>query len=147
MPRWETSGVPTGGGFPGRTLLASPVNPNVPRMEQVIQSFVSGHHFMGCVLVARGDGPILNKGYGFANLEWSIPNSPSTKFRLGSITKRFTAASILLFEERGKLRVYDPVKKYMPDAPRRLGQNHVVQSADAHLGHTEFYELSRVRIA
>ena len=96
---------------------ASPADADVPRMEQVIQSFVSGQHFMGSVLVARGNEIILDKGYGFANLEWDIPNSPTTKFRLGSITKQFTAASILLLEERGKLSVSDPVKKYMPDAP------------------------------
>ena len=60
---------------------------------------------------------LLSKGYGSANLEWDIPNSPSTKFRLGSITKQFTAACILLLEERGKLKVEDPVKKYLPDAP------------------------------
>jgi CubicO group peptidase (beta-lactamase class C family) len=46
-----------------------------------------------------------------------VPNSPSTKFRLGSLTKQFTAASILLLEDRGKLKVDDPVKKFMPDAP------------------------------
>jgi CubicO group peptidase (beta-lactamase class C family) len=50
-------------------------------------------------------------------LEWDVPNAPNTKFRLGSVTKQFTAASILLLEERGKLSVGDPVKKYMPDAP------------------------------
>ena len=96
---------------------ALPADADAPRMEQVIQSYVSGHHFMGSVLVARGNEIILDKGYGFANLEWDIPNSPATKFRLGSITKQFTAASILLLEERGKLSVDDPVKKYMPDAP------------------------------
>jgi CubicO group peptidase (beta-lactamase class C family) len=42
---------------------------------------------------------------------------PKTKFRLGSITKQFTAVSILLLQERGKLNVSDPVKKYMPEAP------------------------------
>ena len=46
-----------------------------------------------------------------------VPNAPNTKFRLGSVTKQFTAASILLLEERGKLSVNDPVKKYLPDAP------------------------------
>jgi CubicO group peptidase (beta-lactamase class C family) len=61
----------------------SPAGPNVPRMEQVIQSFVSDQHFMGSVLVARGGEIILDEGYGFANLEWNIPNSPATKFRLG----------------------------------------------------------------
>ena len=100
----------------GATASASSANPDVPRMEQVIQSFVSGQNFMGSVLVSRENEIILDKGYGFANLEWSIPNSPSTKFRLGSITKQFTAASILLLEERGKLSVNDAVKKYIPDA-------------------------------
>ncbi|HLK69949.1 MAG TPA: serine hydrolase [Bryobacteraceae bacterium] len=87
------------------------------RMDQIVQSYVSGNHFMGSVLVARGDQMLLNKGYGSANLEWDVPNSPITKFRLGSVTKQFTAASILLLEERGKLSVQDPVKKYVPDAP------------------------------
>jgi len=87
------------------------------RMEQVIQSYVPTKQFMGTVLVAQDGKVLLDKGYGFANLEWQVPNTPTTKFRLGSITKQFTAASILLLEERGKLKIEDPVKKYMPDAP------------------------------
>ena len=86
-------------------------------MEDVVQTYVRDKTFMGAVLVARGGDVILSKGYGFANLEWDIPNSPTTKFRLGSITKQFTAASILLLEERGKLTLDDPIKKHMPDAP------------------------------
>jgi CubicO group peptidase (beta-lactamase class C family) len=87
------------------------------RMDQVVQAYVADHRFMGTVLVARGGEVLLSKGYGYANLEWNMPNAPDTKFRLGSITKQFTAASILLLEERGKLHVNDPVKKYMSDAP------------------------------
>jgi hypothetical protein len=87
------------------------------RMEQIIQSSVTGNRFMGSVLVAQNDQVLLDKGYGYANLEWQIPDSPQAKFRLGSITKQFTAACILLLEERGKLKTDDPVKKYMPDAP------------------------------
>jgi CubicO group peptidase (beta-lactamase class C family) len=87
------------------------------RMDQVIQPYVANHQFMGSVLVARDGQVIYNKGYGSADLEWEVPNSPGTKFRLGSVTKQFTAASILLLEERGKLNVNDPVKKYLPGAP------------------------------
>jgi len=86
-------------------------------MEQVIQSYTTNRQFMGSVLVAKGTDVLLSKGYGSANLEWDVPNTPATKFRLGSITKQFTAASILLLQERGKLNVEDPVKKYMADAP------------------------------
>jgi CubicO group peptidase (beta-lactamase class C family) len=90
---------------------------DVARMEQVIQSYTANRQFMGSVLVAKRTDVLLSKGYGSANLEWDVPNSPATKFRLGSITKQFTAASILLLQERGKLNVEDPVKKYMADAP------------------------------
>src|SRR5262245_22226079 len=96
------------------TCLAQSVD---TRMDQIVQSYASNKQFMGSVLVARGDQVLFSKGYGSANLEWDIPDTPSTKFRLGSITKQFTAASILLLEERGKLKVEDPVKKYMSDAP------------------------------
>jgi CubicO group peptidase (beta-lactamase class C family) len=99
-------------------LLAIPcLAQDAARMDQIVQSYVADHRFMGTVLVARGESVLLNKGYGSANLEWNVPHSPESKFRLGSITKQFTAASILLLEERGKLSVNDPVKKYMPDAP------------------------------
>jgi len=87
------------------------------RMEELVQSYVTAKQFMGSVLVSQQGKILLSKGYGSANLEWEIPNSPSTKFRLASVTKQFTAASILLLEERGKLKVEDPVKKYMADAP------------------------------
>jgi len=90
---------------------------DIARMDQVVQSYVNNQSFMGSVLVARGSQVLLSKGYGSADLEWNIPNSPATKFRLGSITKQFTAASILLLEQRGKLNIHDPVKKYLPDAP------------------------------
>src|SRR5215475_2616657 len=92
------------------------------RMEQIIQSYVSGKQFMGSALVAQNGKVLLSKGYGFANLEWGIPNSPTTKFRLGSITKQFTAACILLLEERGKLKTDDLVNKYIPNAPRAWGK-------------------------
>ena len=90
---------------------------DIARMQQIIQSQVDTNKFMGSVLVERDGKVVLDEGYGYANLEWKIPNSPTTKFRLGSITKQFTAASILLLEERGKLDVNDPIKKYMPNAP------------------------------
>jgi CubicO group peptidase (beta-lactamase class C family) len=87
------------------------------RMDQIVQTYVNNKSFMGTVLVARGGQVLMSKGYGFANLEWNISNTPDTKFRLGSVTKQFTAASILLLEERGKLKTDDPIKKYIPEAP------------------------------
>lgn len=86
-------------------------------LNKIVQAYVGRHQFMGSVLVAKGDDIILNRGYGSADVEWNIPNSPITKFRLGSVTKQFTAACVLLLEERGEWKVSDPVKKYIPGAP------------------------------
>ena len=66
------------------------------RLDQLVQPYLSPQRFMGTVLVARGNEILLNKAYGSANLEWNVANTPETKFRLGSVTKQFTAASILL---------------------------------------------------
>lgn len=88
-----------------------------PRMLQVVESFVADKSFMGAVLVVKDGRTLVDQGYGFADVEWQIANVPAAKFRLGSLTKQFTAASVLLLEERGKLKVEDPVRKYMPDAP------------------------------
>jgi len=87
------------------------------RMEQVIQSYVTAGTFMGSVLVAKDGVLVVDKAYGMANVEWDVANTPATKFRLGSITKQFTAAAILLLEERGKLKVDDRIKAYLPDQP------------------------------
>jgi CubicO group peptidase (beta-lactamase class C family) len=90
---------------------------DLARMEQVTQSYVSAGTFMGTVLVARDGAVVVDKAYGMANVEWDVPNTTVTKFRLGSITKQFTAAAILLLEERGKLKLDDRVKSYLPDSP------------------------------
>ena len=87
------------------------------RFQRVVQPYVDAQMFMGSVLVAKNGEVIFSKGYGMADLEWSVPNSPTTRFNIASMTKQFTAASILLLEDRGKLRPDDSVKKYLPDAP------------------------------
>lgn len=88
------------------------------RLDQIVNSYTPNHGFMGTVLVADGDRILLNKGYGDANLEWNIPNEPQVKFRLGSVTKQFTATLVLLLQQDGALNVNDPVGKYLTDAPK-----------------------------
>jgi len=89
---------------------------DVERMQQVIQERAADGRFMGAVLVARDDQVLLSRAWGSADLEWDVPNTPDAKFRLGSVTKQFTAAAILLLEEDGRLRIEDPVSMYLPDA-------------------------------
>jgi CubicO group peptidase (beta-lactamase class C family) len=87
------------------------------RMNQVVQSYTGNGNFAGSVLVARGSDVIISKGYGLANVEWNIPSTPSARFKVASITKQFTAAAILLLEERGRLKIDDLVKTHLPEAP------------------------------
>src|ERR1044071_3508717 len=99
--------------------LAHEANAQAPpqAFQKVMQPYVDAKMFMGSVLVARKGKIIFNNAYGMADLEWSIPNSPTTRFNIASMTKQFTAAAILLLEDRGKLKTSDLVKKYLPDAP------------------------------
>lgn len=97
------------------TYAAAPASPE--RMDEVVKYYVGTQRFSGAVLVARGDKALFSKAYEFANLEWRIPNTTTTKFRIGSVTKQFTAAAALLLEERGKLKTDDLIKTYFPEAP------------------------------
>jgi CubicO group peptidase (beta-lactamase class C family) len=87
------------------------------RLDEIVRFRVENNEFTGSVLVAKDHQILLNKGYGLANREWNIPNTPTTKYRIGSVTKQFTAAAILLLEEQGKLKVEDLVKTHWPEAP------------------------------
>jgi CubicO group peptidase (beta-lactamase class C family) len=74
--------------------------------------------FSGAVLVARAGRPVFREGYGQANVDFDQPSTPRTKFRIGSVTKQFTAAAILLLQQRGRLKITDPVSQYLPDWPK-----------------------------
>src|SRR5947209_6577479 len=87
------------------------------RAQQYINPLVQQNQFTGSVMVARDGKPIFRQGFGMANREWNMPNGPGTKFRLGSITKQFTATAILQLVEAGKLKTGDPISKYYSDAP------------------------------
>jgi CubicO group peptidase (beta-lactamase class C family) len=73
--------------------------------------------FSGSILLARGGQPLISNGYGMANLELDVPNTPQTEFRLGSLTKSFTAVAVMILQERGKLKVSDSISKHLPDCP------------------------------
>ena len=96
---------------------ASSAQAPADRFQQVVQPYVDAQMFMGSVLVAKEGKAVFTKSYGMADMEWSVPNSPTTRFNIASMTKQFTAAAVLLLEDRGKLKTDDLVKKYLPDAP------------------------------
>lgn len=89
----------------------------LPKLDEYAQAAARAERFSGAILVARDGKILVSKGYGMADVENDVPNTPETRFRLGSLTKQFTAASILLLQERGKLSVQDSVCKYIAPCP------------------------------
>jgi CubicO group peptidase (beta-lactamase class C family) len=90
-----------------------------------LDAFIARYHelglFNGSALVAQNGQPILRKGYGEANMEWHIPNTPDTRFRLGSITKQFTATLVMQMVEKGEIDLSAPISRYLPDYPNPNG--------------------------
>jgi len=89
----------------------------VSRANEYLAAVEKIDRFSGTVLIARDGKPILSKGIGMANREWDIPNTPATAMRLGSVTKQFTSAAIMLLQERGKLSTSDLICKYISECP------------------------------
>ena len=86
----------------------------------------------GCVIgIIRNDSLIYTKGYGMANLEYSIPNSPTTIFHMASISKQFTAYSVLLLANAGRLSLDDDIRKYLTWFPD-LGQKITIRQLMNH---------------
>jgi len=75
--------------------------------------------FSGVVLVARRGKVLLQKAWGLANRETGTPVTLDTRFRLGSMNKMFTAVATLQLVEAGKLKLDDPIGKYLPDYPNK----------------------------
>ncbi|MFI7132623.1 serine hydrolase [Nonomuraea sp. NPDC050153] len=87
------------------------------RMDALVSAYAQLGRFSGAVLVARGDRRLFAKGYGHADHEHGVANTPATVFRIGSQTKTFTAIAILRLREQGTLRVTDPIARHLPGYP------------------------------
>ncbi len=124
----------------GLVLPASAAAPTT-----AIDSFLARYQalglFNGSVLVADQGQVVFKKGYGLANMEWNIPNTPDTKFRLGSVTKQFTATLIMQLVEQGKIELNAPITRYLPDYPAKTGDritiHHLLNHTSGIPGYTE----------
>lgn len=86
------------------------------------------------ILVAEGDQVLLEKGYGLASLELGVPIAPDMVFRLGSVTKQFTAVAILMLEEQGKLRLDQKISEILTDYPKAQGDRIRIDHLLSHTG-------------
>jgi hypothetical protein len=109
--------------------------------DAMIKRYVDDGRFSGAVLVAVHGKPVLREGFGLANREWDIPVTPETEFRIGSMTKQFTATAILQLAEQGKLALSDPIGKYYAAAPKAWNSVTIAQLLSHRSGIPNFTEL------
>ena len=118
------------------------------RLEQQAKGYADQGRFIGSVAVAHDGKIVYSQGFGLADEEWGIPNAPDTKFRLGSITKQFTGMAILLLEQQGKLKVDDPVCKFLttcPDAWKPLTLHHLLTHTSGVVNFTSLPDYSELK--
>ncbi len=110
----------------GLGILAVPISgfaqDKAIRIEELMTRYYDYDMFNGTVLVAENGKVIYKKGFGLANMEWNVSNTTDTKFRLGSITKQFTAMLIMQMVEGGKLKLEDTVSAYLPYYRKDIGE-------------------------
>lgn len=87
-------------------------------IDDLVKGQTQQHHVPGVACLVWKDGQVVKTfSGGYANLEWNAPAGPDTIFEIGSISKQFAAASILLLAEQGKLSVDDDISKYLTNTP------------------------------
>src|SRR5437588_3755484 len=102
------------------------------KIDQLLSLYNKYGQFNGSALVADNGKVIFKKGYGLANIEWNVPNATNTKFRLGSVTKQFTATLILQLVEQGKIKLDGKLVDYLPDYRKDTGSKVTIHSLLSH---------------
>jgi CubicO group peptidase (beta-lactamase class C family) len=87
------------------------------QLDELVKAHFTPGKPGAAVLVKKGERVLLRKGYGMADLELAVPMRPEMIFRLGSVTKQFTAAAIMMLVEEGRLSLQDDVHKLVPAYP------------------------------
>ncbi|MCG2612941.1 beta-lactamase family protein [Terrimonas sp. NA20] len=88
------------------------------KMDQLVTAYSSEMRFNGSILVAHQGKIVFSKAYGYQKIKDSVPNTTETVYKIGSISKQFTAALILKLQEMKKLSVNDRISKYFPAYPK-----------------------------
>ena len=111
---------------PSQRLTATEIAAGI---DEYLRPFQQTNNFSGVVLVSQNDRAVYQKGYGQADPSFDVLNTPQTQFHIASISKGFTAAAILMLEERGQLDTTDPVSKFLPDYPNgtRIRLEHLLR--------------------
>lgn len=99
-------------------------------IESLVDEYARVGAFSGAMLVADDSGIVVEKAYGLANRDWGIPNAPDTRFRIGSLSKQFTAALVMRLVDEGRLdldaRLIDVLPWYREDTGGQVTIRHLL---------------------
>ncbi len=96
-------------------------NDKAQKIDALVSQYYKNGDYMGSVLVSENGKVIYKKAFGLANVEWKIPNTLDTKFRLASMTKQFVGMLVLQMVERGKMALDAKITDYIPEYPKPQG--------------------------
>ena len=117
--------------------------------EKIDSIFLNAHlqsTFCGRALVVKNDAVIYNGGYGYANEEWKVEHTYETKFKIGSCTKQFTAALVMLLAEEDKICLDSNICTYIPDYPKSNGHKITIHHLLSHSsGIPDYFFLPQVQ--
>ncbi len=127
--------------------LSAQQNDVQQKVDEYIDAYVQMNQFSGSILIARNGHILVSKGYGYANYEFNIENTPQTKFRIGSLTKGFTALSIMQLVEHNKLSLEDKLIKFISDYPfgNEITIRNLLTMTSGIPNHTEFEDFNKKR--
>lgn len=118
------------------------------KVEELVNTLNKLGPFSGAILIAKDGKVLVSRGYGMANLEHGVANTPQTKFRIASVTKPFTATAAMLLQERGKLNVQDPVCKYLspcPEAWKKITIHHLLTHTSGIPNYSNFPDYDKTK--
>ncbi len=95
--------------------LCGYVNAQSKKADVFISTFARKNNFNGTILIAQKSNVVYLKSFGFANIQFKVPNTPDTRYKIASITKAFTSVLILQLVEQGKIDLEKPISTYLPD--------------------------------
>jgi D-alanyl-D-alanine carboxypeptidase len=134
ITKFDLQAIPTPPEFPMPRLTEAEA---LAALRGKLEKAVAADEFSGAVLVAKNGKPIFSQAYGQADREKRIPNKLSTRFRLGSMNKMFTAVATLQLMQAGKIKLSDPLGKYLTDYPNKdLASKVTIHQLLTHTGGT-----------
>jgi len=127
--------------FSGCSAIAQTSASTPDPLDAYVHAELQSQHIPGLALLVARDGKVVRaQGYGLANVELQVPVKPETVFQSGSVGKQFTATVVMMLVEEGKIRLDDPITKYLKSTPSSWNEVTIRELLSHTAGFTDYPE-------